>query len=206
MVTELLVLGFIFFVLVGSVSFYFYSRMMYIERKISLLETILLDIKMTMEMEDNRQHNEFVHYGGKAPSPVIIKDLSGTPLDSKNDSEELVTQTEFYNMVLEAAPSAPLSESKVDDGAAPSAVALPDYDTLGREELVSLAEKRGLRLTKRMSKQAVLALLREADKNSSGKQETDRDGASVTGNMDGSNEGAPLDMVESEALPLESSA
>ena len=201
MVTELLVLGFIFFVLVGSVSFYFYSRMLYTERKINLLETILLDIKMTMEMEENRQHDEFMENMHNAPSPVIIKDLSGTPLDSKNDSEELATQADFYNTVLENAPTALLSESRVDM-AEQATTATPDYEAMAREELVSLAEKRGLRLTKRISKQAVLALLREADKNSSSKLETDKDATSVTGNMDGSGEGAPLDAVESETLPL----
>ena len=106
MVTELLVLGFIVFVLVGSMSFYFYSRMMYVERKINLLETILLDIKMTMEMEDSRVRDEFVEYGQKQAGSVIINDLSGTPVEG----EELATQAEFYNMVLEGAPAAALPE------------------------------------------------------------------------------------------------
>jgi hypothetical protein len=163
-----------------------------------------MDIKMTMEMEDTRQRDDFVEYGHKQQGPVIIKDVSGTPVEG----EELATQAEFYNMVLEGAPATALSESKVEDDSgaapvsAPEEASVPDYDAMTREELVTIAEKRSLRLTKRISKQAVLALLREADKNSSGKQETDKDGAAITGNMEGSADGAPLDMVESESVPL----
>jgi hypothetical protein len=78
---------------------------------------------------------------------------------------------------------------------------------MSREELVSLAEKRMLRLTKGIRKPALVSLLREADKNSSSDQETGKSDANgVAGNMERSGEGAPLDMVETDTLSMESPA
>lgn len=197
MVPELLVLGFIFFVLVGSLSFYFYSRLLYVERKLNLLETILLDIKMTMEMEDAPHHQlntNFHGNPGQHVAPIIIEDVSGTPLEVSTKE-----QTHFYNQVLESTPSVVAEDVVVP------VETKPDYDSMTREELVALAEKRGLRLTKGIRKPALVTLMREADKNSSNDHETGK-GDGVTGNLERSGEGAPLDMVETDTLSMEGSA
>jgi hypothetical protein len=197
MVPELLVLGFIFFVLVGSLSFYFYSRLLYVERKLNLLETILLDIKMTMEMEDaphNQMNTNFHGNPGQHVPPIIIEDVSGTPLEVSTKE-----QADFYNQVLESTPSVVAEDVVVP------VETKPDYDSMTREELVALAEKRGLRLTKGIRKPALVSLMREADKNSSNDHETGK-GDGVTGNLERSGEGAPLDMVETDTLSMEGSA
>ena len=201
MVTELLVLGFIFFVLMGAISFYFYSRLLYVERKINLLETILLDIKMTMEMEDTPQSFNANFHGRpveKHIAPIIIDDLSGTSL-SVEESAVTKEQEEYYNDVLVSTPSVQAND------------VLPvstkyDYDTMTREELVTLDEKRSIRVAKGTRKQALVSLLREADKNSSNDHETGKGDASgmVTGNLEQSSEGAPLDVVETDTLSMES--
>ena len=197
MLPELLVLGFIFFVLVGSLSFYFYSRLLYVERKLNLLETILLDIKMTMEMEDAPHHQMNTNFHGnhgQHVAPIIIEDVSGTPLETS-----VKDHADFYNQVLESTPSVAAEDVVVP------VETKPDYDSMTREELVALAEKRGLRLTKGIRKPALVTLMREADKNSSNDHETGK-GDGVTGNLERSGEGAPLDMVETDTLPMESSA
>ena len=198
MVPELLVLGFIFFVLVGSLSFYFYSRLLYVERKLNLLETILLDIKMTMEMEDAPHHQFNTNFHGspvqKEMPPIIIEDVSGTPLEPS-----VKDQADFYNQVLESTPSV------VAEDVVLPVETKPDYESMTREELVALAEKRGLRLTKGIRKPALVTLMREADKNSSNDHETGK-GDGVTGNLERSGEGAPLDMVETDTLSMEGSA
>jgi hypothetical protein len=197
MVPELLVLGFILFVLVGSLSFYFYSRLLYVERKLNLLETILLDIKMTMEIEDAPHNQMNTNFHGspveRQMPPIIIEDVSGTPLEPS-----VKDQADFYNQVLESMPT------QVDDVALPVETK-PDYDSMTREELVALAEKRGLRLTKGIRKPALVSLMREADKNSSNDHETGK-GDAVTGNLERSGEGAPLDVVETDTLSMESPA
>ena len=49
---EVLFFTAIMLLLLGAASFYFYARLTYTEKKLNLLETILLDIKMMVEMEE----------------------------------------------------------------------------------------------------------------------------------------------------------
>ena len=55
--SEILIFVLLFLVVSGAMAFYFYSRMLYSERKISLLESVLLDIKMSMEMEQEAKND-----------------------------------------------------------------------------------------------------------------------------------------------------
>ena len=152
---------------------------------------------MTMEMEDAPHHQLNTNFHGSPAHhtpPIIIEDVSGTPLE---DSAK--EQTDFYNQILESTPSV------VAEDVVLPVETKPDYDSMTREELVALAEKRGLRLTKGIRKPALVTLMREADKNSSNDYETGK-GNGVTGNFERSGEGAPLDMVETDTLSMESSA
>ena len=78
-----------------------------------------------------------------------------------------------------------------------SSASAVDYDSMSREDLMSLAQKKGLRVTKSMKKGAVVNLLRESEKNSS-----------TVSNMDGGSEssemGAPISMEDTVELPMES--
>ena len=152
---------------------------------------------MTMEMEDAPHHQMNTNFHGSPgqhTAPIIIEDVSGTPLEPSAKD-----QADFYNQVLESTPSVAAEDVVVP------VETKPDYDSMTREELVALAEKRGLRLTKGIRKPALVSLMREADKNSSNDHETGK-GDGVTGNLERSGEGAPLDMVETDTLPMENSA
>jgi hypothetical protein len=177
------VVGMLLLMIVSATTFYLYSRIVYSERKISLMENILLDIKMAMEMErevhgasNGNDHN----HGLVEPKFENV---------TKDD-------TEYYNTVLEnAAIEAEELKPTPSVEAAPSSdvPVAPDstsFDELTRDELVAIAEKKGLRVTKRATKQQIISLVRDADKNSSGLPETGTDGP-VGGNA-GSVEGASL--------------
>jgi len=41
------VIGIVFFLILGAVSYYFYSRVSQLERKVGLMENILFDLKVT---------------------------------------------------------------------------------------------------------------------------------------------------------------
>ena len=43
------VIGIVFFLILGAVSYYFYSRVSQLERKVGLMENILFDLKVTTE-------------------------------------------------------------------------------------------------------------------------------------------------------------
>lgn len=171
---EAIFLAIILLLLIGAMGFYFYSRMAYNEKKMNLLETILLDMKMMMEMEE-------------APPPLPPRKeniiISAPEMVQPSDVEELKAEEDasgYYAGVIEsvAAETAPVEQVQAD---------LVDYESMNRDDLAALAEKRSLRVTKRMNRQTLLTLLRESDKNSSVPSEQ------VDG---GSSAGAPLDGAE----------
>ena len=187
--SEVLFISAILLLLVGAMGFYFYSRVSYTDKKIGLLESILLDIKMNMDMETQQQPPPL-----KAPEPF-----------EPEDSEELkLADTAMYaSAIEEASSSADLSEAAVPALVA-EAPAPPDYDSMSRDELNAIAEKRSLRVTKSMKKPAVINLLRESDKNTSTLNDTEGNaGVHATLSTEGSSGGAPLNMEDSADLSAE---
>lgn len=154
--------------LIGAMGFYFYSRMAYNEKKMNLLETILLDIKMMMEMED-------------APPPLPPRKehvVLGEPeMVPSSEVEELKEDaSEYYAGVIESVVSSSADAAPADTVV--NVTPATDYEALNRDELAALAEKRSLRVTKRMNRQTLLTLLRESDKNTSVATEQEVDGSS----------------------------
>jgi hypothetical protein len=177
---EALFVSAVLLLLIGAMGFYFYSRVSYTDKKIGLLESILLDIKMNMDMENQMQ----IPPPLKEPEPF-------EPEDSEELKEEAAA---MYSSVIEEAATG------IDESAATeltTEVAQPDYDSMSREELNALAEKRSLRVTKSMKKSAVVNLLREADKTT-----VVQSGAEATLSTEGSTGGAPLvsETLEAETL------
>ena len=181
----------LFLVLLGALSFYFYSRMLFSERKMGLIESILLDIKMNMEMEEERHAHAHANAVPPPEKPVVNPNAMG-----QVEAEEL--ETEYYNSVIETAVTEPVvaAVSAATSEVVSEAVAAPviNYEVDSREDLIALAEKRGLRVTKRMAKPTIIAVLREADKSNP----VQADGSSIPGaaetitSMEGSSGGAPL--------------
>lgn len=193
--------------LIGAMGFYFYSRIAYTEKKLSLLETILLDIKMMLEMEDfNPHHHSPLKYDGGSKNSVQQEEketvviLEPESLE-KPDSEELKDETEYYNSVIESVASASpdMNENtNTNESVNPSV----NYEIMSRDELAALGEKRGLKITKRTQRQTIVNLLRESDKNTSGPVELGKDG-SLTGPFTSMDErGAPLTMENTEEVRL----
>jgi hypothetical protein len=213
--SETLIVGVLFVLLLAAVTFYFHSRMLYSERKISLLENVLLDIKINMEMVSEHGND---HLPGAVPS----SNKAAAP----TEKDEMA----FYNSILEEVktdalrPILPDGPTGIEGSqvlfkdtvtaAGPTAADAPpastqvNYDDMSREDLVLLVEKRGLRATKRMSKQNIAALLRESDKNTYGASQSGNEvnGPAGTSNgipsVEGSSLGAPLDMDQVEEVTL----
>jgi hypothetical protein len=180
---EALFLSAVLLILIGAMGFYFYSRVTYTDKKINLLESILLDIKMNMDMESQ------LHIPPPLKEPEPFE-----PEDSEELKEEAAAAAAAYSSVIEAAATG------VEETAEVEAVSTPDYDSMSREELNALAEKRSLRVTKSMKKVAVINLLRESDRNSSVQSDT---GVNATLSTEGSGGGAPLSMEDSNELSAE---
>jgi hypothetical protein len=204
---EVLFVAAILLLLIGAMGFYFYSRMTYTEKKINLLETILLDIKMMMEMEEPN-HLRMQHVP-PAPKNIVLSEPEGVQPSEVEELREEVREDNsgYYASVIDSlAKDAPVNLSTM---AVPSTMSVTgltgvtnalDYESLNRDDLATLAEKRSLRVTKRMNRQTLLALLRESDKNNSTTTEQVTD---VAGAVPDAETGAPLDgseVISSETI------
>jgi hypothetical protein len=187
---ETVVIGVITLLIVAASTFYLYSRLVYSERKISLMENLLLDIKMAMEMEREVQHDT-----NDDDSSNIIEPVFETV--EKDDTEyytNVLTNTTTTDKVEASSPSEELATEEV--------AADVKYESLSREDLVALAEKKGLRVQKRLNKQQIINLVQDADKKSSELPESESDG--FVGGNKGSVEGSSLLSADLEDTTLES--
>ena len=185
--TETLFLATVLLLLIGAMGFYFYSRVAYSDRKMNYLESVLIDLRLKLDMQKSRD-------------PVAMPVLPPEPLEEA-DSEDVQDEKEFYASVIDSAAQAdvPAEETVVD---ATNAVPPPmtDYESMTRDEVAAIAEKKSLRVTKRMQKAAIVNLLRESEKNTSAMTESGKDGvagSSAPLSMEGSSGGAPISMGSS---------
>jgi len=154
------------------------------------LESVLIDLRMSMEMEKKRR---------STPEPMPVKESQPMDLDDSEEVEEIEDDKKFYASVIETAATEEVASDAPVPQDATNAVPAPDYDTMTRDEVAAIAEKKSLRVTKRMNKVAIVNLLRETEKNSSTMIETGKDGASLS--MEGNTAGASLSMgVSNDSL------
>lgn len=187
---ETVVIGVITLLIVAASTFYLYSRLVYSERKISLMENLLLDIKMAMEMDREVQHDT----NSDEESSNMIEPVFETV--EKDD-------TEYYTNVLTNTTTDKAEESSSSEAAVvEEVVADVKYESLSREDLVAIAEKKGLRVQKRLNKQQIINLVQDADKKSSELPESEADG--FVGGNKGSVEGSSLLSADLEDTTLES--
>lgn len=178
MQTDSLIVGLIVLLLCGAACFYLYIRMSYVEKKLSMLEALGLDLKMALDslMTEGNQ-------GQGQPMPISPGPMHtmSAPVSLDAGEAEVIPEEEFYSSVLAQATDAGTDASGVAEvlpfteavetldaavtEAAPAAApaAGPDYDSMTRPELNKLCEQRGLRIRKNMSRVEVIAILRRSD-------------------------------------------
>lgn len=154
-----LIVGLIVLLICGAAFFYLYMRISFYERKGSMMESVIVDLKMAIDsLLVNGQG------GGGAPVPISPPpevpeppvELSGPiPLDSSES--EPIPDENFYSSVLEQAHDETAPETQEAE-----AETQPDLDTLTKSDLATLAENRGLRVKKSMNRNEILGLLRRS--------------------------------------------
>ena len=184
--SEILFVTAVFLLLIGAVGFYLYSRIAYSDRKMNYLESILIDLRLKAEMEKQHRH---------APMPMPVK--MAEPLEEE-DSEEIADVKDdkaFYASVIESVAQESVIQDAtevVQDATNVVPSAGPDYDAMSRDEVATLAEKKSIRVTKRMNKATLVNLLRETEKNTSTTTETGKDGSTFF--VEGTTTGTPISM------------
>ena len=100
---ESIIVGVLLLLIVSATTFYLYSRLVYSERKIGLMENLLLDIKMSMEMERGLNNTD----DSEEPEPKVGILEPSFPQEVKDDVDS-------YTSVLEKIPTEVETEAVVE--------------------------------------------------------------------------------------------
>ena len=203
MLSESLIIGLVVLLLCGAVSFYMYIRLSFLEKKVGIMESILVDVRVALD-------SIMMEHQSQQP-PVPISHTPGAqlsapaPLDSSE--AEAVPEENFYSSVLEQAHEEHSEASEKTEGVTAekalesfqeeaaevtaSTSVGPNYDAMTRKELATIAEAKGLRVKRDMNRAEVLSLLRRSsplqnDMNSTG-------AGNVSGASSSNQAGASLD-------------
>lgn len=137
----------------GAVCFYLYTRVTYSEKRVMLIESILLDIKMNME----NMMKEEPHY---IPEPTAAPAVPITKEEVENiPEEEAMYQTVLQNSGEEAAPVVEEAEPVMTETTKVSV----NYESMTKADLISLCEKRGVKVGKRPGRNDLINALRKND-------------------------------------------
>jgi hypothetical protein len=189
---DTLTVGLILILLFGAVSLYLYTRVQQCEQKLNLVESILLDIKMSAEL---REYPEL-------PAPVPVQKVSrsgsvdsdrsndqargrGNSRDNNNNNNNNHSEEALYASALEeahldaeASTLPPLEESasgvevaeavaanttsKTEEGKAKS-VPTVNYESMTLAELKAIGKQRSITGFSAMKRSQILEALRNAD-------------------------------------------
>lgn len=143
----------------GAVCFYLYTRVSYNEKRVMLIESILLDIKMNMES----MMKEEPHY---IPEPMAAP---AVPI-AKDEVENIPEEEAMYQNVLQNSGEVTEAEPSISEET-PVKVSV-NYESMTKAELTSLCEKRGVKAGKRPGRTDLINALRKSDGESSAPSET----------------------------------
>ena len=156
----------------GAVCFYLYTRVTYSEKRVMLIESILLDIKMNME----NMMKEEPHY---IPEPTAAPAVPIT----KEEVENIPEEEEMYKTVLQNSGSAEEAEPVIAEEEpvmTETTKVSVNYESMTKADLVSLCEKRGVKVGKRPGRNDLINALRKSDGGSESAPTQEVEGASFS--------------------------
>lgn len=171
--SESATIGILLLLIFGAVSFYLYSRINYTEKRMGLMENMLLDIKMGLESM-NKEEPEFVPEPVGAPRPM-----------ESGEAEALPEEENYYQSVLQQAGEAEqvtqVEEQPVEatQEQEEKAVVSVNYESMTKDDLIALADKRGAKVGKRPGRKDLIAALKKLDESKG----TEVSGSMVTGDL-----------------------
>jgi hypothetical protein len=150
---DLLTVSLVLILLFGAVSLYIYTRIQQCEQKLNLVESILLDIKMSAEL---REYPDL-------PEKVESHSLSQPSLPSP-----LATPFETQEEDITGLDASDLSEPEANVASVvPEPIVKPsvsvNYESMTLAELKSLAKQRGITGSSSMKRSQILEALHTSD-------------------------------------------
>lgn len=192
--SDILTVGLVLVLLFGSIALYLYTRIQQAEQKISLLETILLELKMTAEIKswtelpasevleqnnNNNTDNITAQYVPFSDMEIVSEENGNEELTQTNDlkkpsspvssisSKHDEMDMEIDNEVeqYKSAVAEAVKSDDVDNSAVQiSSKVAVHYDSMTLKELQALAKTRGIMGVAHMKKGPIIEALKTSDR------------------------------------------
>lgn len=178
--SDTLTVGLVLVLLFGSIALYLYTRIQQAEQKISLLESILLDLKMSTEIKSYTELPAATS-SSRTASSTEQTDGAYAPFDEDDGNDE----DDYYpestaNVTKSPSPSVSSKHSEVgddevdqyksviaeavkDEGEVLSKVSV-NYEAMTLKELQNMAKSRGITGAGSMKKGAIIEALKTSDR------------------------------------------
>ena len=165
MLDDSVIMGLIVLLMCGAACFYLYMRVSFVERKLSMLEAISMDLKMAVDSIMSQPQGN--------PIPISPSPQLAPPQPLEASESEPIPEESFYSSILEQAHedaqvTGETSIEKAMEGfdeanTQSESVSEPDFESMSKPDLLALAEKKGLRAKKSSSKNEIITLLRRSN-------------------------------------------
>jgi hypothetical protein len=173
-VSDGVVIGIVLGLVFAAVSYYLYSRQTQLERKVGLMENILLDLKVATEQtllssteptehiveqthkqeDDDKQYYEF-----KSNQDLRETSTQHTDIESSNDND---TSREMFVDKIPRSRTPP-SSIHVERDTTPASPVSVNYESMTYKELTQLAKQKGISGLRNLSKAQVIEAIRNFD-------------------------------------------
>jgi len=213
-VSDAVVIGIVLGLVFAAVSYYLYSRMTQLERKVGLMENILLDLKVTTEQTLMAVDSSGSSNMNSGPSYEEMSAYHNAMMNNENqelsldndDSEELKSSNEsgdvrdiFLEQTSRGRTSSPNIQLERDTNEKPNVTV--NYEAMTYKELTALAKQYGIGGLRNLSKAQVIDALKRRDGTSTSTKQTELSSWTTnTVNFTDSTENTELEAVQEKSL------
>ena len=154
--SDTLTMGIVLAVVLGSLFFYLYTRLLQVEKRISLTENILLDLKMATEntlmmMGPTQGGHMFSEQEDQTEHVEAVSEAQ--PLQEQEVEE--IKEEDFYKSVLQNAPVEPTVTTQAKQQME------ANYEALTKKELQEALKQRGITLPKGAGRKEMIDVLKK---------------------------------------------
>ena len=182
LLSESLTIGLLFALIFGAFFFYLYSRVSYSEKRVGLIEKILLDIKDNLEQQPvhvlppvppsitfQQVAKPYPSISVNLPPPKVV-----TPQLKEITIDELQVPVvidpiseEIYNDVMNEAHNEAHNEAQTEEReeveSQGQAKVTVNYESMTKDELLEIAKNKGLRVGNRPGRDKLIQLIRKSE-------------------------------------------
>lgn len=199
MISDAVVIGVVLGLVFAAACYYLYTRSSSLERKVSLMENILLDLKVTTEQAllsaTEAPLGSLSDTYERQPTTESTKGKDVVSHDaSQSETDDHGVRTLSVDSPRSARASANTQVSVERDTSSVST----NYEAMTYKELIAIAKQKGVSGTRNASKAHVIELLRRHDAGGAPSKQTD-----VADSLDAHFTTTPLDDVEQAGTDLE---